>query len=68
MTATTATPLAVRTGFARSQPRKRSFHSSGTAASTSVNRGIALRLYFLAYLERMELIFGEVDVEADASY
>jgi len=58
MTATTATPLAVLTGLALSHPLNLSFHSSGTAESTSVNRGIADKLYFLAYLSRRELTLG----------
>ena len=58
MTATTATPLAVRTGFALSQPLSLSFHSSGTAARTSVNLGIACRLYCLAYFMRILAMFG----------
>ena len=52
MTATTATPLAVLTGLALNHPLSLSFHSSGTAESTSVNRGIADKLYFLAYFNR----------------
>lgn len=70
MTATTATPEAVRTGLARSQPRSRSFHSSGTPASTSVKRGIALNPNFRAYFVRKTLMFGtaggDVDVDADS--
>jgi hypothetical protein len=58
MTATTATPLAVLTGLALSHPLNLSFHSSGTAESTSVNRGMADKLYFLAYLSRREFTLG----------
>ena len=58
MTATTATPLAVLTGFALNQPLNLSFHSSGTAERTSVNLGIADRLYFLAYFIRRLFTFG----------
>jgi hypothetical protein len=65
MTATTATPLAVLTGLARSHPLNRSFHSSGTADSTSVNLGIADKLYFLAYLSRSELTFGMTVCEVE---
>jgi hypothetical protein len=65
MTATTATPLAVLTGLALSHPLNLSFHSSGTAERTSVNRGMADKLYFLAYLSRSELTLGTTvwDVE-----
>lgn len=65
MTATTATPLAVLTGFALSHPLNLSFHSSGTAESTSVNLGIAERLYFLAYFMRRALTFGGEACEVD---
>lgn len=65
MTATTATPLAVRTGLALNHPRSRSFHSSGTAESTSVRRGMAERLYFLAYFIRRALTFGGEACEVD---
>jgi hypothetical protein len=65
MTATTATPLAVLTGFALSHPLSLSFHSSGTADSTSVNRGTADKLYFLAYLSRSTLTFGGSVCEVD---
>jgi hypothetical protein len=58
MTATTATPLAVLTGLALNHPLSLSFHSSGTADKTSVNRGTAFKLYFLAYFSRRALTFG----------
>jgi hypothetical protein len=58
MTATTATPLAVLTGLALNHPLNLSFHSSGTAERTSVNRGMADKLYFLAYLSRREFTLG----------
>jgi hypothetical protein len=58
MTATTATPLAVLTGLALNHPLNLSFHSSGTADNTSVNRGMADKLYFLAYLSRREFTLG----------
>ncbi len=65
MTATTATPLAVLTGLAFNQPLNLSFHSSGTAARTSVNRGIAGRAYFLAYFIRKALMLGGSDLLED---
>ncbi len=61
ITATTATPLAVLTGLAFNQPLNLSFQSSGTAARTSVSRGIADRLYFLAYFIRRALMLGGSD-------
>lgn len=65
MTATTATPLAVLTGFALSHPLNLSFHSSGTAARTSVKRGMADKLYFFAYFMRMPLMFGGTTWEVE---
>lgn len=65
MTATTATPLAVLTGFALNHPLNLSFHSSGTAESTSVRRGIADRLYFLAYFIRRLFTFGGEACDVD---
>jgi hypothetical protein len=67
MTATTATPLAVLTGFALSHPLSRSFHSSGTAARTSVSLGIADRLYFFEYFNRSALTFGGADEDDEGS-
>jgi hypothetical protein len=50
MTATTATPLAVRTGFALSCGNKLFLCSSGTAEMISVNRTVPSTPYFFAAL------------------